>query len=197
MTASALHSTGDSNVFVLTGNWGSGAQQVSISFINDSYGGTSSTDRNLYVNSIAYDGKTYAGTTTSLLSSGTDNFTVGGSTATTTAPADTLTLFLSEDAYQGDAQFELFIDGKQVTTAQSVTTLYSSGQSEAFTFSGNFGTGNHTVGIEFLNDASGRSSGSDRNLYVNSISLNGATVSGSTTSMLSDGTTKFSIVTAH
>ncbi|HET6610001.1 MAG TPA: SdrD B-like domain-containing protein [Rhodopila sp.] len=197
MTASALHSSGDSNVFVLTGNWGSGAQQVSISFINDCYNGTANTDRNLYVSSIAYDGKTYAGTSASMLSNGTDTFTVGGNTASAAAPADTLTLFLSEDAYQGNAQFELFIDGKQVTTAQSVTALHGSGQSQAFTFSGNFGAGNHTVGVAFLNDCYNGTASTDRNLYVNSISLNGATVSGSTASLLSSGTTNFSIYTAH
>ncbi|MBW4024796.1 MAG: hypothetical protein HIU92_17005, partial [Proteobacteria bacterium] len=58
--ASALHSSGDAGTVQLSGNWGSGVQDVQVSFINDAYGGSASTDRNLYVNSIAYDGTTYA-----------------------------------------------------------------------------------------------------------------------------------------
>lgn len=196
-TADALHSTGDAGVFVLTGSWGSGAHQVAISFINDAYAGTSTTDRNLYVNSISYDGTTNANTTATMCSNGTDMFTIGGSTAATSAPADTLTINLSEDAYQGDAQFVLYIDGKPVTTAQSVTTLHSSGLSEMFAFSGNLGTGTHTVGIAFTNDAYGGTSSTDRNLYVNSVSIDGSTVSGSTTTLLSSGISNFSVYTAH
>jgi hypothetical protein len=198
MTANALHSMGDSEVFVLTGNWSTAsANQVAISFINDAYGGTSSTDRNLYVNSIALNGTTYANTSATMCSSGTDTFAVGGSTGTASSPADVLTLNLSEDTYQGDAQFELFVDGKQVSTPQSVTTLNSTGGAEAFTFSGNFGTGNHTVGIAFTNDAYGGTSSTDRNLYVNSIALNGATVANSSATLDSNGTANFTIYTAH
>jgi|GEM_PF-3038578 len=197
MTANALHSSGDGEVFVLNGNWGSGVQQVALSFINDAYGGSCNTDRNLYVNSIAYDGTTYANTAASLYSNGTSTLAVGGSTATTASPADVLTLNLSEDAYQGDAQFILYIDGKQISTAQSVTTLHSSGGSQAFAFSGNFGAGSHTVGIQFTNDCYGGSSSTDRNLYVNSIALNGSTVSGSSATLASNGTAVFSISTLH
>jgi hypothetical protein len=197
MSTSALHSCGDSNVFVLKGNWGSTCHQVGISFINDANGGTSTTDRNLYVNSIGYDGSTCANTSASLCSNGTNTFTVGGSTATVTCPADVLTVNLSEDSYQGDAQFILFLDGKQVTTAQSVSTLHSSGGCQAFTFSGNFGAGSHTVGVQFTNDAYGGSSSADRNLYVNSVCVNGSTISGSSASLLSNGTANFAISTLH
>jgi len=197
MSTSALHGCGDSNVFVLNGNWGSTAHQVGITFINDAYGGGCSTDRNLYVNSISYDGSTCANTSASLCSNGTDTFTVGGSTATATCPADVLTVNLSEDSYQGDAQFILFLDGKQVTTAQSVTASHSSGGSQACTFSGNFGAGSHTVGVQFTNDAYGGSCSTDRNLYVNSVCVNGSTLAGSSASLYSNGTSNFSISTVH
>ena len=39
-------------------------------FLNDAYGGSSSTDRNLYVSDISLDGTRYLGSTVSLLSSG-------------------------------------------------------------------------------------------------------------------------------
>ena len=197
MSTSALHASGDSNCFLLTGNWGSGAHQVGISFLNDAYGGTSSTDRNLYINSIGFDGTTYAGTTGSLCSNGTSTFTVGGSTATCATPADVLTVALSEDAYQGDAQFILFLDGKQVTTAQSVSALHGNGQTQSITYTGNFGAGSHTVGVQFTNDAYGGTSSTDRNLYVNSVVLNGSTVSGASANLYSNGTANFAITTLH
>lgn len=197
LTASALHSSGDSGVFLLTGNWGSGAQTVTVDFINDAYGGSSSTDRNLYVNSIAYNGTTEAGTTASLYSDGAVSFTVGGATASASAPADTLTLNLSEDAWEGNAEFVLSIDGKQITTAQPVTTLHSSGNWEQFTFTGNFGAGSHTVGIAFVNDAYGGSPSTDRNLYVDGVTCNGTHYGSGVTTMLSNGTIDFTIATSH
>ena len=151
--ASALHSSGDAGTVQLTGNWGSGVQNVQVSFINDAYGGSASTDRNLYVNSIAYDGTTYANTSATMMSNGTDTFAVGGSTPTAAAPADTLTLTLSEDAYKGNADFKLIIDGKAVTAPQVVSALKDAGSTQSFTFTGNLGAGTHTIGIGFINDA--------------------------------------------
>ena len=197
MTASALHSTGDSGVFTLTGDWGSGQQNVQISFINDAYGGTATMDRNLYVNSIAYDGKTYANTTATMLSNGTDSFTVGGSTATMAAPADTLKVALSEDAWQGNADFTLSIDGKQITTPQPVTALHSQGAWEDFTIAGNFGAGNHTLGVTFTNDAYGGTPSTDRNLYIGAITLNGASIHSGTTAQMSTGTADFLFTSTH
>ncbi|MBV8457866.1 MAG: hypothetical protein JO122_14750, partial [Acetobacteraceae bacterium] len=81
MTAHALHSSGDGEHVQLTGNWGSGAHTVAVTFLNDAWGGTASTDRNLYVNSIALDGIQYANTSAALYTNGTKTFTVGGSAA--------------------------------------------------------------------------------------------------------------------
>ncbi len=92
----------------------------------------------------------------------------------TTTPTDTLVLGLSEDAYQGDALFTVSVDGRQLGGAQSVTALHSSGQSEYFTFTGAFGPGTHTVAVSFLNDAYGGSASADRNLYIDSATLDGA-----------------------
>ena len=195
-TASALHATGASDVFVLTGDWGSTVHQVTVSFINDAYGGTPTTDRNLYVNSIAYDGQTYANTAATLWSNGSTSFAVGGSTPTAAAPTDTLTIKLSEDAWNGNADFVLHIDGKTVTTPEAVTALHGLGQWQSFTFAGNFGAGTHTVGIQFTNDAYGGTPATDRNLYVGGISINGAAVTPGTASLYSAGTANFTIHTS-
>ncbi len=196
-TASVLHSSGDGGTFSLTGDWGAGVNDVQVSFINDAYGGSSSKDRNLYVNSISENGVTYANTTAALYNKGTDSFAVGGTTPTASAPADTLTLQLSEDAWQGNAEFVLYIDGKAVTTPQVVTALHDANQTQAFTFSGNLGAGTHTIGVAFVNDAYGGSASEDRNLYIDGITLNGSGVFGGTKAQDSDGTSSFTITTTH
>ncbi len=196
-TAHALNSSGDEGTVSLTGDWGSGVNNVQVSFINDAYGGSSSKDRNLYVNSISENGVTYARTTAALYNNGTDSFAVGGTTPTTSAPADTLTLQLSEDAWQGNAEFVLYIDGKAVTTPQVVTALQDANQTQCFTFAGNVGAGTHTIGVAFVNDAWGGSASEDRNLYIDGITLNDSDVFSGTKAQYSDGTASFTITTTH
>ena len=43
LTASASHALGQSDIVTLKGNWGSGAHKVEVNFLNDAWGGTSST----------------------------------------------------------------------------------------------------------------------------------------------------------
>lgn len=195
MTASALHASGDSNVFVLNGNWAPGSHQVAVQFTNDAWGGTAATDRNLYVNSIAYNGNTESGTAATMLSAGTNTFTVGSTVATVSGPADTVTVHLSEDAYNGNAQFKLLVDGKAVTTAQDVVASHAAGNWQDLSFSGNFGAGSHTIGVQFTNDAWGGTTATDRNLYVNGIDVNGTHCGSGVTTLLSNGTTNFMITT--
>jgi len=91
--------------------------------------------------------------------------------------ADTLVLNLSEDAYQGNAQFQLTVDGKAAGPAQSVTALHGKGQSEAFAFKGDW-SGAHAVGVTFTNDAWGGSADVDRNLYIDGATFDGTAVQG-------------------
>jgi hypothetical protein len=196
-TASALHSSSDMNVFQLTGAWGQGPHNVQIQFVNDAYGGTTTTDRNLYIGSMAYDGTTYSNTTATMDNNGTDSFTVGGTTPTMSGPADTLTLRLSEDAWKGNAQFTLSIDGKQVSTPQAVVVAHSAGAWQDLSFAGNFGAGSHQVGVTFTNDAYGGTPTTDRNLYINGVDLNGQRYGSGTTALMSNGTATFTVVTAH
>ena len=196
-TASALHSGGDSNIVPLAAILSAGAHTVQIHFINDAYGGSPTTDRNLYVNSIALNGVTESGTTATMFSGGTDSFTVGGTTQPTSGPADTLTLHLAEDAWNGNAQFSLFIDGKQITTPQDVVALHSAAAWETVSFAGNFGTGSHVVGIAFTNDAYGGTPSTDRNLYIDGIDVNGQHYGTGITTMLGAGTATFNITTQH
>jgi hypothetical protein len=190
-TAHVLHATGANEIFLLTGNWDSGQHDVKIAFINDAYSGNPSNDRNLYVDSIALNGSTYTGTSAALLSNGSRDFAVGGTVPTRAAAPDTLVLHLSEDAWKGDAQFQVSIDGKTLDTAEFVTALHSVGGSQDFTYAGNFGSGTHNVGVSFLNDAYGGAKSTDRNLYVGSVTFDTHTYAGAT--LLSAGTAHFSV----
>lgn len=83
---------------------------------------------------------------------------------------DSLVLQISEDAFRGDAQFIVTIDGHQVGGTQTAVALHAMGQSQAFTIKGSFGTARHVVTVRFLNDAYALTG--DRNLYVTSATLN-------------------------
>jgi hypothetical protein len=85
---------------------------------------------------------------------------------------DTISLYLAEDAYKGDAKFLLMVNGAQIGSAQSVTTSNSGGNSQVFAFSGLWGA-HPTINVEFINDLYGGLPQADRNLYVNNIVYNG------------------------
>ena len=111
---------------------------------------------------------------------------------TTGTGSDTLVLSMSEDAYQGDAQFTVALDGKQLGGTFTATASHSAGASQDFTFNGDFGAGQHTVVVDFLNDAYGGSAATDRNLYVNGISYDG-TASGQSGLLSNSGTRSFAV----
>jgi endoglucanase len=90
-----------------------------------------------------------------------------------TSPADTLTLRLSEDAYKGDAQFAVTVDGASVGSVQTVTASHAAGAQQTVTFEGSWGAGPHKVSVKYLNDAYGGSSATDRNLYLTSAEYDG------------------------
>ena len=114
--------------------------------------------------------------------------------APTPAPVnDTLVLNLSADLWRGAPQFIVAVDGKQLAGPQSVTVQHSSGKSQPFSFTGTFGSGTHDVAVSFINDASGGTWKTDRNLYVNSIDYNGQHYGSATSSLFWNGTTHFTV----
>ena len=149
-------------------------------------------------------GSTTAASTAPLSTSSTSApATTTAPAATTPAPAATpqpvtigsgpnsLVLQVSEDAWQGDAQFTISVDGTQIGGTQTVTASHAAGQTETFTVLGTFATGSNTASINFLNDAYGGSAATDRNLYVNSATINGNAVSGAALTELTTGAQGF------
>jgi hypothetical protein len=187
VTVTALHSQGKSQTLTLTGQWGPGAHDVRVQFISDAFSGTPTTDRNLYVNGVTLDGQASAAPPVTLWSNGASHF------ATAASP---LVLQLSEDAWKGDAQFSVAVDGKTLGPAQAVTALHGNGEVQNFAFGQAMSAGTHDVAVSFLNDAYGGTPTTDRNLYVNAIDVNGAVMPGTKATILGMSTQHFSIVVA-
>lgn len=205
VTVTAQRNAGQSETFTFKGAFGSGAHDLAVSFLNDAYYGTPATDRNLYVNGASYNGISSRPAAAALYSAETTRFTIppaGDPEADPTkanggtfgSGPDTLVLTLAEDAFRGDAQASVAIDG-QTLTAQpiTITALHSAGRSEVFTFKGSFGPGAHDLAVSFLNDAYGGTPVTDRNLYVEGASLNGISSRPGAAVLDTAGTTRFTI----
>lgn len=198
LSAGAIHGSGQADTVTVKGDWAAGGHQVSVNFLNDAYGGSLSLDRNLYVEGATYDGANVSGAAKTFWSAGAQGFSVSdttavGSTGTVIGTgADKIVLKISEDAYNGDAQFTVSIDGVQQGGTQTAHALHSSAASDLFTIQGDWGVGSHQVQVNFLNDAYGGSTTADRNLYVDGITWNGAAVGGTPATLFSAGTKAFS-----
>ncbi len=90
---------------------------------------------------------------------------------------------MSEDAYQGDAQYAIAVDGVTVGTG-TVTTLHSSGASQEVAVG--LGGGSHQITVTFLNDAYNPGVG-DRNLYVGYVKYDGVDQNATPTELYTTG----------
>ncbi len=124
----------------------------------------------------------------------TDPVATPPSTVTIGTGPDTLALQVSEDAWQGNAQFTVSVDGHQIGGTQTTTALHSSGQTQTFKVMGTFAAGNHVATVNFLNDAWGGTSTTDRNLYVTGATIDGAVVPSATLTELVQGPKSFSFL---
>ena len=179
----ALRKDGDSQEFTFQGDFGTGEHKVAVSFVNDAWGGTDSTDRNLYVENVTLNGALLPNAENVLYRNETVEFAAE-------AP-DNLVLRLSEDAYGGNAQFTVSVDGKSLGPAQEVTALHRDGKTQEFSFKGDFGAGPRKVAVAFVNDAYAGTAATDRNLYVEGITLNGSAVPDAQKTLFSNGTAEF------
>jgi hypothetical protein len=104
----------------------------------------------------------------------------------------TLVLVLSEDRYRGDAQFVAKVDGQKVG-GTSVTAQERFGQTQSFTFTGNWAAGTHDAEVDFTNDLYGGSPTRDRNLYVDNVKYDGASFLDHQVTMHSNGAIHFAV----
>jgi autotransporter-associated beta strand protein len=201
-TTPARHSNGETTLYTVEGSFGDGPRTLTVNFLNDAFGGTATTDRNLYVDSITNNG-TVILTAAALLSTGPMTFDLPApplpqvpAGSTIGAGPDTIGLQISEDAYAIDganhALFTVSVDGAQIGVFQNAIASHAAGQSQGFAVLGNFGSGPHSVAINFLNDAYGGTPATDRNLYVDAIS-NGGVMSVFHAALLSQGSQAFQV----
>lgn len=61
LTTSASHAAGQTQDITLTGQFGTGAHDIAVQFLDDVYGGSATADRNLYVHQVSLNGHTLAG----------------------------------------------------------------------------------------------------------------------------------------
>ncbi len=185
VTVTASHAQGKAQAVSLSGQWGPGAHDVGVQFINDAWGGTAATDRNLYVNGVSLDGQASTSAPVAQMANGTVHMATG---------ASPLVLQLSEDAWQGDAQFTVSVDGKTLGGAQTVTASHGAGAVQNFAFAQAMAAGTHDVAVSFLNDAWGGTAATDRNLYVNAVDANGAAMPGTAATLMTTSTQHFSLI---
>jgi hypothetical protein len=178
-TISASHAAGQEESVSLAGNFTTSGARVGIDFINDAYGGSPILDRNLYVDGVALDGVTLRQSRT-LESNGTAMFGIGGDPAPVAVGSgpQVIEVVASDDYYAGDAEMKVSVDGVRVGGTLTVTAIQSAGQVQDFYIDGNFGSGTHTISVAFINDAYGGSPSEDRNLNVQSASLDGPAIAG-------------------
>lgn len=61
LSTSASHAAGQTQDITLTGPFGPGAHDVAVTFLDDAWGGSDATDRNLYVHQVSLNGHSVAG----------------------------------------------------------------------------------------------------------------------------------------
>ncbi|WP_135468734.1 carbohydrate-binding domain-containing protein [Crenalkalicoccus roseus] len=152
LTAQALRGSGTYDTVTVKGDWAAGDHTLTLTFLNDAWGGSRALDRNLYLEGATYNG---------------------------------------QDHYLGDAQYTVKVNGVQIGGTLTAQALRGSGTHDTVTVKGDWGPGNHTVGITFLNDAWGGSRALDRNLYLEGATYNGAAVPGAFLALEREGTQNF------
>jgi hypothetical protein len=184
LTAAALRSLGETDRVTALGNFSPGAHAVAVTFLNDAWGGTPQTDRNLYVESVSFEGDVVSDAEVALSTNGTE--TVGSFLEAVPtglgfgSGPDTLELRISQDDWLGDAQYTVRVDGEQIGGVFTASAERQFGQHDTIWISRDFGPGAHTVTVDFLNDDWGGTAETDRNLYVEGAWFNTAMLPDST-----------------
>ena len=215
VSSSASQAKGVTQIVNVEGNFAVN-NTVTINFLNDAYAGTPDTDRNLYVDQarlnytgqddISSNNTIISGSTFALYSQGSQSFSFTTPYGSGTPQAvfvgsgtEDLALSVSEDAYLGDADYTLAVDGQQIGGTLSVDPLamHGTGVTQTVFVAGNFAVGSHTLSVDFLNDAFA-GPGQDRNLYIEgarfsvaAATLQSVGVPNATLALLSGGTQSF------
>ncbi len=180
----ALRPYGQTQAFAVQGTFGPGAHKVALRFLNGAKAGASTVPVTLYVDALRYNGIAVPNAAAAFTTLGP--YTI----QTPVQQSDQLVLNLTEDAWQGDASAQISLDGQML--GQVAVTAANGGSPQVVSYSGNWGGPNvaHVVQVNYLNDAYG-GPGQDRNLHVQSITLDGASVTTQPQNMMCSGPVSF------
>jgi len=103
--------------------------------------------------------------------------------------ADALVLKVSSDAYQGDAQFIVHVNGQQVGGVMTATAAHGE-SSNTITLHGDWGS-EAQVAVTFVNDLWEGSAEADRNLHIDGASYNGTAIEGAAQTVWGDYSVDF------
>lgn len=183
LTATASHAARQIQTFTIAGNFAEGPHSVAVKFVNDLQGAPGE-DRNLYVDGLVFNGEDLHQTAT---------LTANGTALLATGPisrATPVTVNMSEDAWRGDAQAFIAIDGRVLGGLQMVTASHADGRTQAMSFLPDLAPGAHTASITFLNAAG------DRALYIDSIDVAGAHYASAAATVAAGTTSTFAFTVA-
>jgi hypothetical protein len=179
---------GGLETFTFDGNWGSGQHSVIVDFVNgySDAGGS----RNLYIEGMNYDGTGYGNAAGNLYGGGAASFLIG-SAVPIGSGTDSLVLRVSEDPYEGNAEFTVSVDGTQVGGIETIVAPAASGESQAFTFLGDWGTTRHTVTVNFVNPLS--NANGERDMLIQGVSYDGTAYTADPADLAATDSTSFTI----
>lgn len=183
LTTTASHAAGQSQSFTIGGTFAPGPHTVALTFVNALSGAPGAGARTLSLDGAHLNGAAF-GQPVTLAANGTTTL----STETVAGVATPVTVSLSEDAWHGDAQALVTIDGKPQEGVQVVTASHALHGTEPMRFLPMLAPGTHTLGVTYLNDASGPTG--DRNLYVDAVDIAGQHI-GAATALLTGGTSNY------
>ncbi len=109
---------------------------------------------------------------------------------TTGSGPQSLVLYMNEDYFQADAKFTVEIDGVQQGGVFTTIAPKSQGLIQDFVFNGSFTPGVHTLTLHFLNNVD-YGPYYQRNLYVQSSTIDGQSVAGGSMAAYKDGKQSF------
>jgi Ca2+-binding RTX toxin-like protein len=171
----ALREQDLTDTVTLRGNWGRD-NTLEVRFLNDAWGGSPDKDRNLHVQGLTLNGEELDGMVATRSSNGSLFFSVTEPVAPRSfslgSGPDTLVLKLSQDYWRGDARFTVSVDGQQVGGVFTAAALRTHEQTDTITIRGDWGD-TVTLTVNFLNDSSIGQRTADRNLHLDSVTLNG------------------------
>ncbi len=148
-TVTASSAASQVQQFAVSGTFSAGSNYVTIDYLN-------AANSTLSLDSATINGVGISAATLALSNNGDGdlNFSQsGGGPAPVTigSGSDTLALFVAERGQPGGAAFTITIDGQAYGGIQVTTADASQNQEQEFDLLGNFGTGNHTVAVDYLN----------------------------------------------